>query len=729
MVSALFGCLFTISAAYGFGAVFLRSLPLPRVVVLATGSALLGVLVFFLFAAGVAGTHTFLAVGLILPAAACWRFAKGKAEVHPAQSPLAGPLEPASKGILAVILGVYGVFYGVHALAPEVQPDAVGYHLGIVSESLKLGSFPPQIGFYEMLPQGLGMLFSFAFAFGQHSAAKLIHFVFLAATFPLMMAVGQRLGLAPAVSGAAAVFYLLSPVVGTSGTSAYNDAALVFFTLAAFYTAIAWKQEGDDRYLLPTGILAGFCYAIKMTGLLVPGLAVLYVLSRRRWRGALLLAAGAALVIAPWMVRSAVATGNPVFPFFNRVFENPYFHVSEERDLLAWLRDYRGVALESTPLELTVRGHRLQGLTGPWLLLAPFGLLALRFQAGRVAGVMGALMAVPWYLNVGTRFLMPALPWIAFLLAFSIPRVLLLPTAVLHAVLCWPTVLALYAEPGAWRLDGFPLRAALRIQPEDEYLRENLWEFRLAELLDAHIAPGARVLDLFGGPRAYTERELVVYWQSAEGKRLSEALHMAALQTPGLLNNIRADWPEQPLTALRAERTGDFPASWAVHEVQLRRDGTLVRAGRRWLAGAWPNVWEAPFAFDRNLASRWSTRRPAPSGTYLQVEFGEPLRVTSATLVVQPGGSSSGVKFHGRLPDGKWILLSSEPSSEPHREVNLRGAAVRFARRHGIGYVLAPAGELGHAVTGASMLRDRSDWGVEHIASLDHLHLFRVGER
>ena len=66
------------------------------------------------------------------------------------------------------------------------MPDALYYHLGQVAEYSRLGKFPAHIDFYNVLPQGMEMLYLFAFAFGEHSAAKLVHFAFLVATCPML---------------------------------------------------------------------------------------------------------------------------------------------------------------------------------------------------------------------------------------------------------------------------------------------------------------------------------------------------------------------------------------------------------------------------------------------------------------------------------------------------------------------------------------------------------------
>ena len=78
---------------------------------------------------------------------------------------------------------------------------------------------------YAYLSQGAEMLFLFAFTFGRHSAAALVHFAFLCALPLLMVCYGRRFGLRKA-SLFAALLVFASPVIGKDGVSAYNDLAL-----------------------------------------------------------------------------------------------------------------------------------------------------------------------------------------------------------------------------------------------------------------------------------------------------------------------------------------------------------------------------------------------------------------------------------------------------------------------------------------------------------------------
>ncbi|HWB97598.1 MAG TPA: phospholipid carrier-dependent glycosyltransferase, partial [Bryobacteraceae bacterium] len=442
LIPILVGALFTLAVSYALGSLCLRMLPLPRPLVLGVGAAILSVLVFLLLLAGLANPIVFAVVGLL--ALGVWtRFRAPVLEEPPRKS-----LDRTSRYLVAILLGSYALIYFVYALAPEIQPDSITYHLGLVAEYLRLGSFPERVGFYEMVPQGMEMLFLFAFAFGRHSAAKLVHFGFLLATLPLIVAIGRRLGLIDLVAWLAAALYFCAPVVATSGTCSYNDAALVFFGLAAFYLLLAWRQTGDGRYLLPAGVTAGFCYAVKFPGIVVLPAVVLAVLAGRpRYRRILPLLAGGLLMFAPWMLRNLLVVGNPLAPLFNGWFPNPYFHAFIDSRLVSKLSSYGGVTLAAAPWQLAA-GGKLQGVFGPLFLVLPLGLVALRKPAGRLCWLAAAVLAVPWFVNMGARFLMPAFPFLTLALAMSLgmflARPLLWACLLLETVVCWPQVVDQY---------------------------------------------------------------------------------------------------------------------------------------------------------------------------------------------------------------------------------------------------------------------------------------------
>ncbi len=120
------------------------------------------------------------------------------------------------------------------------------------------------------------------------------------------------------------------------------------------------------------------------------------------------------------MIKNQMFGGNPFAPFANRLFPNPYVHVSFEEMYRSHLRHYLLASWVQAPWELTVKGERLQGFFGPVFLLLPLGLLSLRGREGRRLALAGAIFALPWFLNIGTRFLIPALPPLTLALALAL---------------------------------------------------------------------------------------------------------------------------------------------------------------------------------------------------------------------------------------------------------------------------------------------------------------------
>jgi len=104
--------------------------------------------------------HFLPGAGRLRAASSVWR------DKRPTLAQHRESLDPVTRWLLIGVFTAYGVLYGVHTLAPEIQPDALYYHLGLVSEYFRLGTFPERIDFYDILPQGMEMLYLFAFAFG-----------------------------------------------------------------------------------------------------------------------------------------------------------------------------------------------------------------------------------------------------------------------------------------------------------------------------------------------------------------------------------------------------------------------------------------------------------------------------------------------------------------------------------------------------------------------------------
>lgn len=413
----------------------------------------------------------------------------------------------------AWVLVPFAVFYFVYALAPEGSPDGSGYHLGLVRRYWEHGGIVRILtSIYASFPQAAEMLFLPAFAIGGHSSAALVHLSFLFAAAWLLIHFD-------ASGWLAALLVVSSPVAGITASSAYVDAALACALFALF---VLLERESPNPWL--AGLLAGFAMAIKYTG----GVGLVYALWRCRKPPVL---AAALLTVSPWLVKNAVFTGNPLAPAANALFPNALFDATQERGFAAAMRDYNGAV--ATPLEIAVRGEKLQGILGPAFLFAPAALLAWPDPRGRRLLAATLLFSAGWLANHGTRFLIPALPPLACAMAIGLSRwrPAMALVAVVAFVCAWPAAITRYSSPYVWHIGEFPWRAALGIEPAESYLRRKLGPtYDIARMLDRAVPPGCPVYTAFSIPDAYTSREVRLDYASLSNIRLSEALARGDLQ-------------------------------------------------------------------------------------------------------------------------------------------------------------------------------------------------------
>src|SRR5205814_326966 len=127
---------------------------------------------------------------------------------------------------------------------------------------------------------------------------------------------------------------------------------------------------------------------------------------------------------------------------------------------------------------------------------------------------------------IGTRFLIPAAPFWSLAIAIDLmrsPPVLML-LAIAEAVACWPNVVDLYCAPYAWRFGEIPARAALRIEPEDAYLSRRLSQYPMNRMVERSVPPDGIIFSMGQVAQAYTSRQILVKFLSAQNEVLSDIL-------------------------------------------------------------------------------------------------------------------------------------------------------------------------------------------------------------
>ncbi|WP_321477217.1 discoidin domain-containing protein [uncultured Paludibaculum sp.] len=723
-VSILFGALFTIATAYGLGRLFLGRLKTKfareeeHLFAFVAGAPLLSLLIFLLAAVHLIYDAAFLVVG-ILVLALVW-----KTKAYRSTTDRLPALPRLWQWTFWPVYAVFATVLVIYSMAPEWSPDGASYHLGAVSNYYRAHGFKLiASNMYFFLSQGLEMLFLFAWAFGRHSAAAMVHCAFLLVLPLLLLRYGQRQGV-PAGGAAAGLFVLISPVVMIDGASAYNDVAVACVLFAIFYLCEI------DAPPVVTGLLAGFCYALKYTAFV----GLVYLLFRyafqRRWRHILVACVPAACMILPWVLRNWIWTGNPFAPLLNAYFPNPFVHASFEADYTRWMRWYTGLeSVRQIPLELTVKGVILGGVLGPLFLLTPLAILGLRSKVGRRALVCAVLFSLPYAANIGTRFLIPALPFWSLALAAGLPSFTLPVLVLAHAFLSFPDQPARYGSTDAWRISKIPFRQALRRESEEYWLSTKWPPYRVARMVEDRTPAGSIVYAMSPIADSYTTREIQASFQSGTNEVLRDNILTALI--PEFQPEVRVEFrfPRQPFTGLRVVQTaapkpgeGDRDV-WSISEFRVLDHGQELPRSDDWRLQARPSAWEVQAAFDNSPLTRWRSWAWIRPGMFVEVTFGQPRTVDCVRLDVSNDQHAVRLKLEGRAPSGQWQELSHEPVlSGVTPPLGMRRMAMDELKRQGISYLLINEGDYKW-----EDFRDRAElWGLREAGHVDNVRLYKL---
>jgi hypothetical protein len=731
VLAILFGWLFTVATAWALGTLLLRKLSLPfyrseeRLSAFLVGAALLSAIVFVLCAAQLAWKALFLVLGLAIIVYAL------RSGAHRPRGDSFSPLPRLWRWVFLVVFSVFTVLYFINALEPESSPDGMSYHLGVVARYQRTHGFPRiTTDIYASLSEGIELLFLWAFEYGRHSAAALVHFAFFIALTFLILSYARRIG-RPSVGVAAAIFTYASPVVGLDGTIAYIDVGTAAVLFGLFYLLQIWDQDRTAKLLIPIGILAGFSYAVKYTAFV----AVPYTLCFIAWklwrarkpvlRPVLVVSVLALALILPWMVKSWIEVANPFSPFANRVFPNPYVHISFEDTYRKFMRVYALTSYWQIPWQVTVRGDLTTGLIGPLFLLSPLALLALRFREGRQLLLAGLIFGLPYVTNVGTRFLIPAIPFISLSLALALSGLewLLLVLVAAHAISCWPNVVQRYCSPATWRLVKVSPKAAFRIQPQEAYLKGNLG-YDLAQMMEHFAPPDAKVYTFTQPGTAYTSRQVLVGYEGAFNELLQDILWTPMFRDFQPTRILTFRFAPRELRRVRVVQTASVPeAQWSVSELRVFTGGRELPRDPEWRLIAHPNPWDVQLAFDNSAVTRWRSWQPPEPGMYLEIDFHRNQAIDSVVVESSGDSSAANIKLDGLAGNGKWTAIAPAPTESLRASrISLRQAATAELKARGIRYLLIVDDNIG-----ANDFRSYSKlWGLKTIAEQGTVRLYYI---
>lgn len=331
---------------------------------------------------------------------------------------------------LDLIIALIALVHFTVSLMPEVGHDALAMHLFVPGHlaTRHEWSFGASTYVWAVMPMLGDWIFSIGYMLGGETAARLINVGFIFALGWLVRDLVLWAGGSAAGARWAVLLFLTTPLTFTESSSLFIESVWAAYLVAGslmLFKLLEREPRNKSIHLAMAGLLLGGSLAAKAVTLTVLPVFMLFMAVhyrnwiRREFAGGivqglcLLLLLGAIPYATAWYL-----TGNPVFPFFNHIFQSPLwpavafdsssiFGKGLTWDVLYQATFHTEKFLESKP-----------GAAGfQWLILFVPSLLVLilcKHYRGMVLLVTATLAIALTFQSVTyLRYVFPAYVWVA----------------------------------------------------------------------------------------------------------------------------------------------------------------------------------------------------------------------------------------------------------------------------------------------------------------------------
>jgi hypothetical protein len=441
-----------------------------------------------------------------------------------------------ASGIDRLLLGLIAVpvvLALIASMAPPTAKDTLLYHFALPKAYIAQGNNAFVEGnMASYLALGGAMHNVWAMQLGglvnersAEAAAGAVNWLF----FPLLLAAifgwSRELNVNRRASLIAVLMVAAIPTAYHIASSSYIDLELAFYVTLAIYTLARWWNDEENGWLVLTAIFLGASFSMKLTSVFVFAAFALIVLLRARKAMnssgdparivivgfASLLAAF--LIASPWYLRTWMATGSPVFPFYMSIWkgEAPNWDVERSNLFQGMNSQYGGenktaVDILATPWTVSVRAQPesaeyFDGVLGAAFLigvpLLVWALWKLDLPAEiKIGAAVAAIMYLFWlFSSQQLRYLLPIVPVVAIGIVASIEKLRErdgLARSVAEFSLAAAAVSAMLVTV-AWFLQKAPVSVVLGGETRDAYLARNLDYYPYYQYLNTETPADARV--------------------------------------------------------------------------------------------------------------------------------------------------------------------------------------------------------------------------------------------
>lgn len=325
---------------------------------------------------------------------------------------------------LDMAIAAVALVYFVVALMPEVGHDALAMHLFIPAHLAVRHQWGFDAGTYvwAVMPLLGDWIFSIGYMLAGETAERLLNVGFI---FVLGWLVRDLvLWAGGSVKGArwAALIFLSTPLTFTESSSLFIESVWAVFVVAGTLVLLRLcSPSGESKSGMPlAALLLGLAVATKAVTLtILPVLLLLLLWHYKSWLRATSLSSwftAAGLFLSIGLIPYATAwwlTGNPVFPFFNAIFQSPYYPPANFDSAavfgkgVTWDVLYRATFESEKYLEASAGASGFQWL----LLLAPATIIlfAIKQRQGVTLLLVGTMVVAAVFQSVSYfRYAFPA---------------------------------------------------------------------------------------------------------------------------------------------------------------------------------------------------------------------------------------------------------------------------------------------------------------------------------
>ena len=414
--------------------------------------------------------------------------------------------------------------------------DEMIYHLSVPAACLRhnyILELEYNIMAYNTL--GIHMLYAAVMAVGPDISAKLLHFFAALTGAYLVYKIARRFS-RRGPSLLAAIIYIGSPQIIYISGLAYIDLFVTNFFLGAVYYYLEWIEERSRYALYLCCLFMGFSLAAKLTALCFNGplaLLVIYdslrVRDRQAVRELFIGGAVAFLPALPWLLRSLIRNGDPIYPAITMLvhpdsIEAHLFYTSMQGSFGIVGMGRSAVDYLLLPFNLIVRGTQFSGyhffgaLHPAILPLTLAGIVSIiKDQKARRLLFVFIVGLYTW--SRGHQFMRYSLPAIAVLISltpFAVNQVFSnnltrLQTALKVIIVMLVIIPAIISPFYIWPRFSGSIMYVNGAKDREEYLKRRLPYFKMNTFINESLEKDAKVLCWFEPMAYYIERDVITH--------------------------------------------------------------------------------------------------------------------------------------------------------------------------------------------------------------------------